>query len=334
MPTRITKTDAEKWLLDNIPFIKMIKWNGKTTVNSVFFDQRRNLEFEYSFRNLKKAFSKDRNFLPCASKTERVTKQKQNLLKKYGSFKSKEAKERTRSTNLKKYGVENPFQSESVKEKIKKTLLKKYGVEYLHQNEEIKQKAIQTRIKIGDIKLIEGKTQKEFAEELNLARTSMNRVYNKHGLEVVKEYKPKSTSILEQLIKQFLKEEKIKFINNYYFSKYDYRPDFLLPDYNFIIECDGLYWHSEEFHNKEYHRNKKEYYISKGYKLLYFYEDEFQNFEDIKRRILLALNKGIIENSKPKGEFWWTNKQVRLEQDEFKDVLEAALKGFYKLWPY
>ena len=33
-------------------------------------------------------------------------------------------------TNLKKFGVKNPFQSEDVKNKIKQTNLKRYGVDH------------------------------------------------------------------------------------------------------------------------------------------------------------------------------------------------------------
>ena len=49
-----------------------------------------------------------------------------------------------KETNLKKYGVENPFQSESIKDKIKETNLKKYGVENYSQTQEFQKKFKQT----------------------------------------------------------------------------------------------------------------------------------------------------------------------------------------------
>ena len=52
--------------------------------------------------------------------------------------------EKTRQTNLKKYGTENPFGNMEIKEKIKKTNLKKYGTENPSQNEKIKYKKRQT----------------------------------------------------------------------------------------------------------------------------------------------------------------------------------------------
>ena len=52
--------------------------------------------------------------------------------------------ERTKQTNLEKYGVENTFQAEECKEKTKQTNLEKYGVEHHSQNADVKQKLRET----------------------------------------------------------------------------------------------------------------------------------------------------------------------------------------------
>jgi hypothetical protein len=57
------------------------------------------------------------------------------------------SKIKSTQTNLKKYGVENPFQSEEIKQKIKATNLEKYGVENPSQSPEIHQKKIETSLK-------------------------------------------------------------------------------------------------------------------------------------------------------------------------------------------
>lgn len=56
-------------------------------------------------------------------------------------------KELHKTTNLKLYGVENPFQYEPFKEKIKQTNLSRRGVEYSMQDAEVKEKAKQTSLK-------------------------------------------------------------------------------------------------------------------------------------------------------------------------------------------
>jgi len=52
-----------------------------------------------------------------------------------------------KQTNIKKFGVENPFQSEKIKGKIKQTNLKKYGSEYVTQVESVKQKMKESMLK-------------------------------------------------------------------------------------------------------------------------------------------------------------------------------------------
>jgi hypothetical protein len=48
--------------------------------------------------------------------------------------------EKTKATNIKKYGCENVFQNDKIKEKIVETNLEKYGVDNPSKNEEIKKK--------------------------------------------------------------------------------------------------------------------------------------------------------------------------------------------------
>ena len=63
---------------------------------------------------------------------------------KYGAFCKKCTKNNQqmnmKNTNLKKYGVENPFQSQEIKEKIKKSNVSKYGVENPTYSKEIREK--------------------------------------------------------------------------------------------------------------------------------------------------------------------------------------------------
>jgi len=57
---------------------------------------------------------------------------------------SKLNKEKIKKTNLKKYGVENPFSSNKIKEKIKQSNLKKYGETNYTKTEEYKEKVRKT----------------------------------------------------------------------------------------------------------------------------------------------------------------------------------------------
>lgn len=54
--------------------------------------------------------------------------------------------DRTKKTNLIRYGVENPFQSKEIKEKIKAVCLEKYGVEHHLKNKDILEKVKKTNL--------------------------------------------------------------------------------------------------------------------------------------------------------------------------------------------
>lgn len=79
------------------------------------------------------------------SSVQRALK-KHNIIKPHEDI-MKRKTEKTRETNLKKYGCEYTFQSEQVKEKIKKTVIERYGVEYISKNKEIQKKKEQTTLK-------------------------------------------------------------------------------------------------------------------------------------------------------------------------------------------
>ena len=79
----------------------------------------------------------------------RMEKSKQTNLERYGveyALQSNIIKDKVKEQNLEKYGVENVFQSEEVKDKIKQTNLEKYGVEHPLQNAEIINKIKQTNL--------------------------------------------------------------------------------------------------------------------------------------------------------------------------------------------
>ena len=86
---------------------------------------------------------------PCTLKNK-LEKTKQTNLQKYGvenPFQSDECKKKSKETMITKYGVSIPLQSSELKEKTKQTNLQKYGVENPSQLYEIKQKKIETSIK-------------------------------------------------------------------------------------------------------------------------------------------------------------------------------------------
>ena len=80
-------------------------------------------------------------------------KTKYTNLKKYGSenvSSSNIIKKRKEKTNVKNWGVKNVFQDQEIKNKSKETLLEKYGVEFPNHSETILLKSKKTRINNGN----------------------------------------------------------------------------------------------------------------------------------------------------------------------------------------
>ena len=74
-------------------------------------------------------------------------KTRQTNLKRYGvenPMQCNKIKEKSKQTNLERYGVENPMQLNFYKEKLKHTMLEKYGVENSQQSKEVRDKVKQT----------------------------------------------------------------------------------------------------------------------------------------------------------------------------------------------
>lgn len=174
--------------------------------------------------------------------------------------------------------LKNP-RSIKVIEKIKQTNLKRYGVE----------NPAQARIKRGHTFIKNGKTIKEWAIERDRSISGLSLLIKKYGEDFALSL-AKNTSLIENIIKGFLIDNNIIF-EEQKFIKIDEQkkfPDFFLPEHNLIIECDGLYWHSDAIkEDKNYHKEKQVLYKKYSYSSLFFREDEINNKLEIISSIIL-----------------------------------------------
>ena len=99
-----------------------------------------------------------------------------------------------------------------------------------------------------------------------------------------------------------LEKEVFQFIKSIYIGNIveNYRDileiDIYLPDLKIGIEFDGLYWHSDQFKDKNYHLNKTNYFREKGIRIIHIFEDEWLNKQNIvKSKLMHILNVSIDE---------------------------------------
>lgn len=203
-------------------------------------------------------------------------------------------KNKRKQTWFKKYGCENPLQNKDIQEKQRKTNLKRYEVENVFQNKEIQKKQKRTNIENGNWKLINGKTLSEWSKNKDLASQSVICLAYKNGVMPWETKSYKST--LEIKVKKLLDSFGIIYQNNKVLPEHkglkkgSKRPDFLLPDSNLIIECDGEIWHL----NKEKDLERNNLYENFGYDVLCFTGQEIENnWNKVEETILQIIRSKI-----------------------------------------
>jgi hypothetical protein len=224
------------------------------------------------------------------------TKIVKTMRDKYGTdhhMQVESMKERVKNTNLDKYGCENVSQNPEIQHKIKNTNLNKYGYEHATQHPDVKEKIVNTMILNGNARLFEGNNASFWAEKTGYCLSRFNQLIREYGFEIAKNlYRTDSYSSLELRFKSFLDEFQLNYNTQQRINLDDkyYIPDFTIN--NLLIECDGLYWHSDECRPDNYHLNKKNSYENLGYDSLFFREDEIRDkFEIVKSVVLNRLNR-------------------------------------------
>jgi hypothetical protein len=222
-------------------------------------------------------------------------KTKQTCIEKYGveSYaQTQEYKEKFKKTNLERYGVENPAQNEEIKEKTKQTCIEKFGVPSYSQTQEFKDNfkdiKLNSRIELlkdSDIEVIEYKDNL-FNYKCKKCGNIWQGSYS-HFYPVCRKCHPWTHSKFETEIADYIKSLGItNIITNDRNTIKPFELDILLPDFNLAIECNGVYWHSEDIIGKDYHQKKTNLCKEKGIQLIHIWEDWWNNKQDIVKSII------------------------------------------------
>ncbi len=107
--------------------------------------------------------------------------------------------------------------------------------------------------------------------------------------------KARKDTKIEIIVKEVLNKLKINYVKNFRCDKYIF--DFYLLDYNFVIECQGDYWHGNKEYFKELNeiqlknierdKNKIEYLKKNKIKSLYLWENEIYKSKNFLDKIIL-----------------------------------------------
>jgi len=211
----------------------------------------------------------------------------------------KKAQSKIEKTNLKKYGVRNPFQSEEIKEKIRKKNLQEIGVDHHMKDPERVKRAAKVFDKTVQIdendryKLINLMRGDEFWDYLGQQDVTLD--------DVSKKFDVPYNSLTATLIKDEFKD---KYYETYNFPKYQAQKkvvdaigfdgkteqntrqiitplelDIYYPEKQLAIEFNGSHWHSEVMCEPEKaklkHLRKTRKCQSKGIRLIHIFEHQW-----------------------------------------------------------
>jgi hypothetical protein len=213
-------------------------------------------------------------------------------------------KEKSKKTNIQKRGVEFAVNDKQLIEKRKISIKEKYGVAHTNLLPEVQLKRNKKLIeKYSELlknyeiisinrkwfKLIHKKCDSNFECNYDLIRNRT--LYSHSELCTVCNPLEKNYSILEKEVVEFIKnfikvEENNKTILN------GKEIDIFIPELNYAIEFNGLYYHSSLFKKNDYHLQKMLELNSKGIELLNIWEDDWIYKKEIVKSIILnKLNK-------------------------------------------
>ena len=249
---------------------------------------------------------------------------------KYGANSAmclKETQEKSKQTLIKNYGVSNPSESKellnkriesfklsSYRETYKNTSLEKYGVEHPWKNKDIHDKSVNGSIEsrnklkkqsilrmIGNYKLID--LCYETGDALikcdidHQFTTTREFIYNRFRVksEICTICNPicdKKSGAEVSLIKYIREIYEGRILENDRNIINPFEVDIYLPDLKMAFEYNGLWWHSSEYRESNYHFLKQRSAKERDIKLITIWEDEwiFRN-ETTKSFILNKIGK-------------------------------------------
>lgn len=242
-------------------------------------------------------------------------KRKKTCLEKYGAehhLQNPEIMNKQISTNIKKYGVECISQRDDYKKIIKQTNENKYGGTGNKSNILLSKYLDTVRCNnINNYEYLIGYTLdgdwickcphpecNKCQEKFYITNDLIQYSRIKSNVETcTKLYPVKSlSSNMELIITNLLDEYNIEYIRNDRTILSGKEIDIYIPSHKLAIECNGVYWHSDKYKDKNYHINKYNQCKSNGIMLVQIWEDWLRNKPEIVKSILL--NKlGLLDNT-------------------------------------
>jgi len=285
-------------------------------------------------------------------------KSEETSLKKWGAknpMQNKEVKDKLKNSIMDKYGVEFYSKTKEWLYKFKKTSIEKWGVDNPSKSEEI---INNIRKKNEHLSLDSFKSISKNKKERNTWKkysTLLSKEYKVNSYKDMMFYISHTCgdfTITKSLLYNRIKSNSIICTNcnsidisksSFEIEVYNYLKelnlevdiknrnilngleiDLFLPKFNLAIECNGVYWHSELFKEKNYHLNKTVKCLEKNIQLIHIWEDDWKDRKEIIKSILGYKTKSICKKI-------YARKSIvkEVSKSEYKKFLEENhIQGF------
>lgn len=232
------------------------------------------------------------------------------MLEKYGaptSMQSPELKKKIQSTMIDRYGSISPMGDAGVQGRQQASLFARYGVTIPAKNADIAKKSgVAKKKSTWDARVLSLADSFKYIDEqpfdnkadrlwqcLSCSSTFTHNWDATQRNPVCRSCQPmtRGTSIFEQEIYDFLSSNcnlTIERNRRFYYGRQYYELDIFIPELNFGIEFNGLYWHSElAGKDKNYHKTKKEFFDASKIRVLFIFEHEWVKNSSICKSMIL-----------------------------------------------
>jgi len=239
-----------------------------------------------------------------------LSKSKRTMIERWGvdnPLKSKEILDKMKVDNIEKWGVDNPSKSDTIKDKIRNSILDRYNTLNLLEIDEIRNKIEKSNMdRFGESHISKNS---EYREKYKIANHSNYIKYLGDGISLFSCDSGKDHEFEISIdnfyhrdknniyicttcnpigdLKSIKEKELYLFIKGIYAGEIiqSYRDwleiDIYLPDLKIGFEFNGLYWHSEQKKDKNYHSEKTRYFSEKGIRIIHIWEDDWKFGRDI-----------------------------------------------------
>jgi hypothetical protein len=215
------------------------------------------------------------------------------------NLKCEETKNKIKETNIEKYGYGNPMKNDGVKNKVKETILNNWGTSNMSmsdkfrlENYNISKNEFYINYLGSSVSLFKCDMGCDHNFEINTSNY-YNRIINSKLCTICNPIGD-SKSINEKVIFNYIKSIYNGEIIHSYRDKIEI--DIYLPELKLGFEYNGLYWHSDKYKDKDYHKDKTNYFKDKGIRIIHIWEDDWRDKREIiesqiKNRIGLSEHK-------------------------------------------